>query len=47
MCIISTGHCPEDWYEYEGRCYKVYGDEADLKNYTDANAFCNSLTITR
>ena len=38
----------QDWLEFEGRCFKVFGIlEADRTNWTTALSSCRSLSITR
>merc|ERR1719167_278863 len=48
-----AGHCPHDWLEFEGRCYKFFGggeitgsDYVSL-NWSDARAACQNNSITR
>ena len=45
---VPGGHCPQDWYEYEGRCYKIFGVIGEeMKNYTAARDYCKTLSINR
>ena len=45
---FPSGHCPQDWLEFEGRCYKFYGLDADTAlNWTDARDACMNNSITR
>ena len=43
-----AGHCPQDWLEFQGRCYKTYGltDEGRL-SWSEARAACKNNSITR
>ena len=51
--FTDLGHCPAEWLEFEGRCYKFYGggeftggDYVSL-NWTDADMACKNNSITR
>ena len=50
---IYLGHCPEEWLEFEGRCYKFFGggeitgSEYVSLNWTDASLACKNNSITR
>eukprot|EP00090_Calanus_glacialis_P023847 TRINITY_DN3698_c0_g1_i11.p1 TRINITY_DN3698_c0_g1~~TRINITY_DN3698_c0_g1_i11.p1 ORF type:complete len:817 (-),score=174.96 TRINITY_DN3698_c0_g1_i11:226-2388(-) len=48
-----AGHCPEEWLEFEGRCYKFFGggeitgSEYVSLNWADASSACKNNSITR
>jgi len=50
---FPKGHCPADWMEFEGRCYKFYGggeftgSEFVSLNWADASAACRNNSISR
>ena len=45
---FPSGHCPQDWLEFEGRCYKLFGLlDIDKTDWNNASAACRSLSITR
>ena len=39
MMMMTIGHCPSDWIEYQGRCYQLMGDDV-RKNWTSARVYC-------
>ena len=45
---FPSGHCPPDWLEFEGRCYKLFGLlDIDKTDWNNASSACRSLSITR